>query len=157
MLTDAGRTLFSKMLARMGQDIQEEASEIGLANLFLDALSGGGGSFTVTQGTAALPVIVNPAAGVIGVSGIMFEQMYVAAPVSGGAQNVTSIAAPPAGTAAGKKLILKGPQNQSPAADYLVLQPGAGLDISGPCDLDENGSIQLDWNGTNWSEDHRRQ
>jgi len=111
----------------------------------------------VSQGTGAAPVVITPAVGVVATTGLL-QQQYITGVAAGGAQLVTAVPQISAGTTVGQKMVLKIKGN---GVDYPIFQNGVGgLQLNGnwpgsPVAVTEQ-SLQLDWDGTLWTEDFRR-
>lgn len=105
------------------------------------------------HGSAASPIMINPASGVVATSAMI--QIWWVVP-SSGSGNVPVTAMPPiaAGTTIGQLLILKTVAD----ANYLSIPNVSGVDQNGNVNLGPSAqTIQYHWDGVNWSEDYRRQ
>ena len=129
--------------------------------LYLGVILGGGGGGG-TSGYAALgskssPIVVQPSSGISPVGGDPLQTWFIRSP--GGALVVTRSPQIAAGSSVGQVMKIKAVDG----ANYLVFQDGNGLSLDGiwpvtgqPADVVEDSSIELTWDGTNWSEDSRR-
>ena len=112
---------------------------------------GGGGSAIDAHGSKASPSQIVPASGLTPTA--ENDQIWWLAPLSGGATPITANPQIGAGTTIGQRLTIVG----TDATNYYTLADGNGLDLNGPINLDDNQSIVLHWDGTNWTEIARRQ
>jgi hypothetical protein len=123
----------------------------GNGTLTLSA-SGGGGGGIETHGTGASPISITPSVGIAPTSAA--EQVWWIAPSSGsGSIPITASPAIAPGSTIGQILILKSTANSA----FLVVPNGSGTDMDGNCSMGTFGqTLELMWDGANWSENSRR-
>lgn len=108
------------------------------------------GSPIEAHGSFASPMQITPSSGLTPTAA--YDQVWWLAPLSGGSTPVTATTQIAAGTTIGQRLTLKG----TSTSNYYVFSDGNGLSLNGPINLDSNNSIELFWDGTQWSENSRR-
>jgi hypothetical protein len=128
--------------------------------LYLGVLLGGGGGASgsagyTPHGSKASPVVVNPASGIMTTSDPL-QVYFVRSP--SGAQVVTKSPQISAGSSVGQVVKIKAVDG----TNFPVFNDGDGLDLNGPWPATgdpasiEGSTIELSWDGVNWSEDSRR-
>lgn len=121
----------------------------GHGNIVISSTGGGGGSISA-NGDFAAPVQISPSGGLTPQN--VNDQVWWLAPLSGGATPITANPQILAGGAVGQRLTLKG----TSATNYYIFSDGNGLSLNGPINLTNNNSIELMWDGSQWSENSRR-
>lgn len=128
--------------------------------LYLGFLSGGGGgggtSGYTAFGSRSSPIVVNPVNGLLATTDPL-QSWFVKS--SAGIQVVTKVPQIAIGTRVGQVIKIK----TCDGSNYPVFQDGNGLELNGiwpstgqsPSDV-AGSTIELSWDGTNWSEDSRR-
>lgn len=122
-------------LTQVGQDIEIEATGGG----------GGGGALVVT-GSRGTPQNIT-AGGGIGFTGTDARQLWFIQG-SGGHVDVTANPQIAAGSTVGQELYLIGRNNDQ----TVKLEDGTGLSLNGEWYAEEDSSLLLLWDGTNWTE-----
>lgn len=153
VLTGTAVVVAADYAPELGQDISAfyfVASQLGPA----PTGGGGGGAssgFSVL-GSPGSPIIIDPAVGIIS-SAQPLQQQYIVS--QGGPQSIVANPQITAGSFLGQKLIIIG---TAPAlGDTVLLSDGNGVSLNGSSIvLNNNQKIQLDWDGSVWSEDFRR-
>ncbi len=106
--------------------------------------------FPATSGSRAVPQPITAVGGIPFTSLVKSTIIWVQG--SGGPVVVTANPQIAAGFIVGQRLTLIGRS----AVNTLTLSDGTGLDLNGTCVLDDNGTLNLLWDGTNWHEESRR-
>jgi hypothetical protein len=145
---DVNIALMKSFLSGTNMDIVDN----GNGTMTFNASGGGGGGSFETHGSASSPTAITPSVGIVPTAAA--EQVWWIAPVSGsGAVPITASPAIAAGSTIGQVLVLKSVAN----ANYLTIANGSGTDMNGPINMGTFGqAIELQWDGTNWSENSRR-
>lgn len=110
----------------------------------------GSGSAIEAHGSYASPQTISPSAGLS--PSTANDQVWWAAPSSGGATAITANPQIAAGTTIGQRLTLKG----ASATNYYTFADGNGLRLNGPLSLTDQQACELMWDGSAWSENSRR-
>lgn len=95
-------------------------------------------------GTKASPTVIT-AAGGITAADEMREYQFI---VGVGATTITAVPQISAGSVVGQELVLQGTSN----VNTVSIADGNGLNLNGPCTLQNGSAIYLIWDGTVWSE-----
>lgn len=101
-------------------------------------------------GTQASPISVVAATGVVFSGTNYHNTSYIQG--SGGAVTVSASPQIAAATTVGQRLRLIG----TSATNTVTLADGTGLSLNGPITMSNNSAIELDWNGSVWTEISRR-
>ncbi len=115
---------------------------------FLDEVVGSGG-LTEAHGSFAAPIVINPLIGIVPTAAP--DQTWWLTS-GGGSQDITAIPAIANGSTIGQRLTLKGVS----FPNHINIDLGFGVDLNGRLLLDDNQACQLQWDGTQWSENFRR-
>ena len=130
----------------------------GMGNILISQTASGGQPPAI-YGSIASPQTFDPTVGLT--PGPEATQIWFLQTQSGGVPNgIQTVTANPqiaAGTSVGQRLILRGVDD----ANYFILQGNAfstvnGLSLNGSCELHNNQSLDLYWDGVQWYEDGRR-
>jgi hypothetical protein len=131
----------------------------GLGNLVISATGGGGGGgytrgIYPSNGASGSPETFNPASGLN--PGIENDQTWYLS-TGAGQETVTASPAIAPGTVVGQRLTLRGVD----AINYYTFNGFAGtviqgLSLNGNCNIDNNQSLVVEWDGINWYEITRR-
>lgn len=124
----------------------------GLGNIIVAATGAGGGYTKQVYGSPGTPASFAPASGLT--PGAENEQTWILSttPQGGGQLFVSASSQIANGTVVGQRLNLRGIDT----VNYYTFVNLSNLNINGPCNLDSNQCLILEWDGTIWYEITRR-